>query len=145
MASTTQATYRRLMSNKTYIYLAMAFVGLAALVYSGVFFIPSFEGLSEADNVFYSRLYFNLDSVGKALFSLCPLYLSLYITTNEPKHIATTMLKALLLFIVGFLWTRMVFNFFVNETITKAELIVDVCILLLTAVRAYYKWRNEHT
>lgn len=133
------------MSSKTYIYLATVFIVLACLTYIGVMAIPGVNDLSAADNLFYDRIYYHATNIYRALFCVGALYMAVYITSNEQKHLATTVLKALLLFIVGWQWVRMVFNFFVNETITSAELTIDVIILLITAVRAYYKWINEHT
>lgn len=124
-----------MIKSKVYIRLAMVFMIIACLVYIGLVALPYKFNDSEC---------YNAVALYRLLFCWGATYLCFEVEKTNRNIIEVWLLKWILIYITGFQFVRFIFNLLVDGAITKYEIFVLVCGLVLTIFIAVKHWRREH-
>ena len=90
-------------------------------------------------------VYYNGIAIYRLLFCLGTTYLTFEIHQFRRNSISAWALKWLCIYLTGFQFVRLTFNWFVTSVITKAEVGVMVIGFIATVLLALKHWKDDHT
>lgn len=124
------------MRNTTYIWLSIAFITLSCLVYGLILVLFPVLG---------NEWYYNGVAIYRLLFTWGATYMTFDVYRNNRNTIEAWVLKWICVYITGFQFVRLTFNWFVTDRITKLEIGVMVAGLAFTIYKALNDWKSDHT
>lgn len=124
------------MKTTIYISLAIIFIALACMVYG---FVLLLFPLMDVD------LYYNCAAVYRLLFCVGAMYLTFDIAQLRPNSIKVWLLKWFCIYVTGFQFVRLTFNWFVTSVITIYEIGLMLLGFIVTVFLALKHWKNDHS